>query len=87
MMPRAYASTVSMQPLPQPRHVPEQAVVGRLAQGEVEPDLVLTGRPRPWAKAATLAGNSAAVPAGPSGRPMSVADRTSLASPPSAWPT
>ncbi len=42
-------------------------------------------RPSPYA--AMFAGTSAAVPAGPSGSPMSPAESTSAASEPRAWPS
>ena len=44
------------------------------------------GTSRPAPKAATFSGNSAATPVGPSGRPMSVALNTSVASEPRALP-
>ena len=74
------------QPGAQPRHVREQPLVRALAQGEVEPDLVV-GYASPSPKRATPDGTSTARPAGPSGSPTSAEPTTSPASAPSPCPT
>ena len=61
------------QPLAQPRHVGEQALVGGLAQRQVQPDLVLRSL-EPLAEGRRRsAGPARRRPIGPSGMPMSVA--------------
>ena len=67
----------------EPRHVGEQPVVGRLAQGEVEPHLVVRDAEALTELRDVLRARRTAVPAGPSGSPTSVPVTTS----PASWPT